>query len=207
MVFSRSIKHNSIMLERLFINNLRSRDIAAQVSGRKRPLYEGRLLDRDIHMADFDIPMDTRWMGHTLRQLEWGTKYGVHISSILRANHRLNIPDGDYLIFPGDKVQAIGTDAQLAAFGNAVQKEVFGVDPYFEQREMKLHQLVLSPNSPFVGKTIVNSGIRSVYSCMVVGIEEGEENLTPVKPTRKFRAGDILWVVGEQESINALLEA
>jgi len=204
VIFSRLAKRNSIRMERLFLNNLRSRDIAAQVSGHKRPLYEGRLLDRDIHMADFDIPMDTRWMGHTLRQLEWGKKYGVHISSIFRANHRLNIPDGDYLIFPGDKVQAIGTDAQLAAFGHAVKTEVFGEDLNFEQHEMKLSQLVITAKSPFVGKTLIDSGIRSVYSCMVVGLEEGKESLTPVSPTRKFQVGDVLWVVGEQESIDAL---
>ena len=206
MILSRSIKRNSIRLERLFLNNLRSRDIKAQVSGRKKPLYEGRLLDRDIHMAEFDVPMNTRWMGHTLRQLALGTKFGVHVSSILRANYRLNIPDGDYLIFPGDRIQVIGNDQQIAAFGQALEKEVFGEDTDFELREMKLHQLVIDENSPFVGKTLATSGIRSIYSCMVVGLEEGKENLTSVKPTRKFRPGDILWVVGEQDAINALNE-
>ena len=206
MIFSRSIKRYSIRLERLFLNNLRSRDIKAQVSGRKKPLYEGRLLDRDIHMAEFDVPMNTQWMGHTLRQLAFGSKYGVHVSSILRANYRLNIPDGDYLIFPGDKIQVIGNDQQIAAFGQAVEKEVFGEDTDFELREMKLHQLIIDDNSPFIGKTLATSGIRSIYSCMVVGLEEGKENLTPVKPTRKFQPGDILWVVGEQDAIDALNE-
>ena len=204
MIFSRRIKNNSIRLERLFLNNLRSRDIKAQVSGRKRPLYEGRLLDRDIHMAEFDVPQNTRWMGHTLRQLELGSKFGVHVSSILRANHRLNIPDGDYLIFPCDKIQVIGNDQQIAAFGQALEQEVFGEDTEFERHEMKLHQLIIGEDSPFVGKTLATSGIRSLYSCMVVGIEEGKENLTPVNPTRKFKPGDILWVVGEQDSIEAL---
>ena len=206
IVFSRRIKHNSIRLERLFMNNLRSRDIEAQVRGKKRPLYEGKLLDRDIHMADFDIPMNTRWMGHTLRQLAWGSKYGVHISSILRANHRLNIPDGDYLIFPGDRIQAIGSDEQLAAFGHAVTTEVFGDDLNFEQREMKLRQIVLHEGSPFVGRTLEESGIRSTYGCMVVGLEEGKENLSSVSPRRKFQIGDVIWIVGEQNSIDAVMK-
>ena len=207
VVLSRSIKHNSIMLERLFINNLRSRDIEAQVTGKKRPLYEGHLLDRDVHIAEFVVPMNTRWMGHTLRQLAFGSKYGVHVSSILRANHRLNIPDGDYLIFPGDKIQVIGSDQQLAAFGHAVMEEVFGEELDFEAREMKLRQISITENSPFINKTLEQSGIRSVYSCMVVGLEEGRENLSPVSPTRKFRKGDIIWVVGEQEALNAIMNA
>ena len=207
VVLSRSIKRNSIKLERLFINNLRSRDIQAQVTGKMHPLYEGRLLDRDVHMSDFDVPMNSRWMGHTLRQLALGSKFGVHVTSILRANHRLNIPDGDYLIFPGDKIQVIGSDEQLAAFGKAVNTEVFGADLNFEMHEMKLRQFVVREGCTFVGKTLEQSGIRSMYSCMVVGLEEGKETLSQVKPSRKFKVGDILWVVGEQESIDALLEA
>ncbi|MBQ8656390.1 MAG: TrkA C-terminal domain-containing protein, partial [Prevotella sp.] len=206
MMSSRRLKKNSIKLERLFVLNLRSRDIAAQVAGHKRPLYEGRLLDRDVHMADFDIPMNTRWMGQTLRSLDLGRKFGVHVSSILRANHRLNIPDGDSLIFPGDRIQVIGSDEQLAAFGQAVQSEVYGEDLDVEHREMKLRQLIITARSPFVGKTLEQSGIRSHYSCMVVGIEEGKENLSPVKPTRKFLEGDVIWVVGEEKSLDALVK-
>ena len=59
MIMSRTLKHRSIKLERLFIMNRRSRDIAAQVRGKKRPLYEGYLLDRDIHISDFDVPEDS----------------------------------------------------------------------------------------------------------------------------------------------------
>ena len=83
IVVSRAVKRRSITLERLFVQNLRSRDIEAQVHGKKRPLYEGRLLDRDIHIADFQVPFNSMWMGSTLKQLDLGRKYGVHISSIM----------------------------------------------------------------------------------------------------------------------------
>ena len=207
IVLSRTVKSRSIRLERLFILNLRSRDIQAQIHGKKRPLYEGKLLDRDVHIADFDIPMNSQWMGSTLKQLNLGHKYGVHISSILRANNRLNIPDGDYIIFPGDKLQVIGSDEQLSKFGKAINDEVIGEDLYLEKREMKLQQLIIGSNSPFVGKTLIESGIRDIYSCMVVGLEEGKENLSPFHPTRRFQEGDIIWIVGEQESLDTLLQA
>ena len=207
MVLSRSVKRRSILLERLFINNLRSRDIEAQVHGKKRPLYEGKLLDRDIHIADFEVPSDSTWMGHTLKELNLGRLYGVHISSILRGGHRLNIPDGDYILFPGDHLQVIGSDDQLSTFGAALEKEVMGEDPEMEKREMRLRQLIIGAESPFIGQTLAESGIRSDYSCMVVGLEEGKENLTPVSPTRRFREGDIIWVVGEDEALHQLLRS
>ena len=206
IVFSRWVKHRSITLERLFVQNLRSRDIAAQVYGKKRPLYADRLLDRDIHIADFEVPSDSLWMGQSLKQLNLGKKYGVHISSILRSGWRINIPDGDNVLFPGDVLEAIGSDEQFSAFREALDRERLGVDPNSEKRLMKLRQLVISDKSPFVGKTLVESGIRDLYSCMVIGLEEGKQNLSAFPPNRKFKEGDIIWLVGEQESLDALLQ-
>ena len=207
IVFSRWIKHRSITLERLFIQNLRSREIEAQVHGKKRPLYEGRLLDRDIHIAEFEVPSDSLWMGQTLKQLNLGQKYGIHISSILRGGRRVNIPDGDYVVFPNDVLQAIGSDAQFTAFRDALETERLGEDPEMEQREMKLRQLIIGADSPFIGKTLIESGIRDLYSCMVVGLEEGKESLSTYRPNRRFQEGDIIWVVGEVEALDALVNA
>ena len=204
MVVSRSIKRRSILLERLFVNNLRSRDIEAQIHGKKRPLYEGKLLDRDIHIAEFDVPTDSLWMGKTLKELNLGRKYGVHVSSIMRGGQRLNIPDGNYILFPGDRLQVIGSDEQLGKFKQSLEGERLKEDSELEKREMKLRQLIIGTDSPFVGKTLQESGIRSKYGCMVVGLEEGKENLSAVPATRKFQEGDIIWVVGEEESLQGL---
>lgn len=201
MIISRSLKRRSIKMERMFLQNLRSREIAAEVMGRKRPLYEGRLLDRDVHIADFDVPEDSLWGGKTLRQLGLGSKYGVHVSSILRGILRINIPNGDTIIFPCDKIQAIGSDDQLTAFGSALVREVRQKDPDIEKREMKLRQVVIREGGVFAGKTMKESGIRDKFNCMVVGIEEGKENLSPVAPSRIIMAGDIVWIVGEEEYI------
>ena len=206
MIMSRSLKHSSIRLERMFVQNLRSRDIEAQVHGRKRPLYEGHLLDRNVHMSDIEVPMDSTWAGKTLRQLELRQRFGVHVSSILRAERRLNIPDGNTIVFPGDRLQVIGADSQLSRLAEALRTEIYGSDPDIEMKSMRLRQMVVTGGSPLVGVTLRESGIRSRYNCMVVGIEEGEENLSPVAPDRKFEKGDIIWIVGEEHNLSQLLE-
>lgn len=204
IVLSRRLKHRSIMLERMFVQNLRSRDIEAQVSGKRRPLFEGHLLDRDIHISEFDVPEASSWAGKKLGQLRVGTRFGIHVSSILRGGHRLNIPDGNTVLFPADRIQAIGSDEQLKAFGLALRNELVPEDPEIEKREMHLRKIILSGKSTLVGKTLMQSGIRSDYGCMVVGVEEGQENLTLVNPNRVFERGDIIWVVGEQDNIDRL---
>lgn len=207
MVVSRKLKRSSIRLERLFVQNLHSRDIEAQVTGRKRPLYEGHLLDRDLHISDFAIPTDSELGGKSLYDLQLRQRFGIHISSILRGHRRINIPGGDSLVFPGDRLQAIGSDEQLHAFGTYVSQGLIPEDTDIEKREMKLHRMVIRHGSPFIGKSLRDSGIREHYDCMVVGGEEGQQNLTMITPTRPFEQGDVLWVVGESESIARLLQA
>ena len=205
IVLSRGIKKRSISMERLFILNLRSRDIEAQVHGKKRPLYEGKLLDRDIHIAEFEIPYNSAWMGMSLKQLDLGRRYGMHVCSILRGGRRLNIPDGDYIIFPCDVLQVIGNDEQFNHFREALEENIIGEDPELEKREMKLRQMVIGSDSPFIGKTLIESRIRDHYNCMVIGLEEGKESLSPYNPNRKFEEGDIIWVVGEEDDLQLLI--
>ena len=199
MALSRRLKHRSIRLERLFVQNLRSRDIAAQVSGQRRPLFEGHLLDRDIHISEFIVPVDSLWAGKTLAQLKLGNRFGVHVSSILRGSHRINIPDGNMMLFVGDKLQAIGNDEQLNIMNAAMQAELLPEDADIEHREMKLQKLVITADSPLVGKTLKESNVRQRYNFMVVGVEEGQKNLTMINPNRRFEVGDIVWVVGEEK--------
>ena len=199
MALSRRLKHRSIRLERLFVQNLRSRDIAAQVSGKRRPLFEGHLLDRDIHISEFIVPVDSLWAGKTLAQLKLGNRFGVHVSSILRGSHRINIPDGNMMLFVGDKLQAIGNDEQLNIMNAAMQAELLPEDADIEHREMKLQKLVITADSPLVGKTLKESNVRQRYNFMVVGVEEGQKNLTMINPNRRFEVGDIVWVVGEEK--------
>ena len=143
MIASRWTKKRSIKMERLFIHNLRSRDIMAQVNGEKKPLYEGHLLDRDIHISDFDVPEDSSWGGKTLKELHLRERFGVDMSSIMRGSQRLNIPNGDTVIFPGDKLQVIGNDDQLQKFATALSTDLIPEDLEIEKREMKLRQLII----------------------------------------------------------------
>lgn len=206
MIASRWTKKRSIKMERLFIHNLRSRDIMAQVHGEKKPLYEGHLLDRDIHISDFDVPEDSSWGGKTLKELHLRERFGVDMSSIMRGSQRLNIPNGDTVIFPGDKLQVIGNDDQLQKFATALSTDLIPEDLEIEKREMKLRQLIISGKSEFCGKSLLESGIRDKYNCMVVGLEEGQENLTKIAPTRTFEKGDILWIVGEESDLQKIME-
>ena len=205
MLLSRWLKKRSITLERLFIQNLRSRDIEAQKQGKKKPLFADHLIDRDIHIANLELPDDSLWAGKTLYSLKLRNRFGVHISSILRGSQRINIPNGGTILFPGDKLQAIGDDEQLTKLSKAMKAELQPTITDIEKHEMKLRSFTISKTSPFIGKTLKDSGIRDEYNCMVVGVDEGQQNLTLITPSRCLQAGDVLWVVGEEKDLERIL--
>ena len=124
MILSRFLKKQSIVLERTFVRNLHYKEIQQEYLGEKQPEYAGRLLDRDLHLSDFLIPAESAWAGKTLRELDLGKKYDVHVASIIRGKHRLNIPDGNTCIFPNDLIQVIGTDEQLSLFASVAEKAI-----------------------------------------------------------------------------------
>lgn len=206
MILSRFLKKQSIVLERTFVRNLHYKEIQQEYLGEKQPEYAGRLLDRDLHLSDFLIPAESAWAGKTLRELDLGKKYDVHVASIIRGKHRLNIPDGNTCIFPNDLIQVIGTDEQLSLFASVAEKAIHTYDDEdFGKHEMKLKQFVVAKDSPFVGHSIIECGIRNKYHCLVVGIESaGEDVLRTPQVYMPLKEDEVVWVVGEEDDLNQL---
>lgn len=206
MILSRFLKKQSIVLERTFVRNLHYKEIQQEYLGEKQPEYAGRLLDRDLHLSDFLIPAESAWAGKTLRELDLGKKYDVHVASIIRGKHRLNIPDGNTCIFPNDLIQVIGTDEQLSLFASVAEKAIHTYDDEdFGKHELKLKQFVVAKDSPFVGHSIIECGIRNKYHCLVVGIESaGEDVLRTPQVHMPLKEDDVVWVVGEEDDLNQL---
>ena len=207
MVLSRRLKKQSIFMERTFMQNLNFRDTHEEFQGKKRPKYEGHLLSRDLHLSDFDIPADSLWAGYTLKDLNLGKKYGVHVASIIRGLHRINIPGANVRLFPGDTIQVIGTDEQLSEFSRQVERVSNAAEENeIEKREMHLKQFVVDGESPFLNMSIMNSGIRNDYRCLVVGVEKESGNLMSPEADMLLEDGDVVWVVGEKEDVYHLVE-
>lgn len=205
MVWSRRLKKQSILIERRFFQNLRSRDVRAEYLGEKKPEYAGRLLSHDLHLADLEIPGESLWAGKTLMELNLGKRYGVHVASILRGRRRINIPGGAERLFPLDKVQVIGTDEQLNKFSEDMQNGAKIDWEVYEQSEMSLKQFIVDADSMFLGKTICESGIRDKYRCMIVGVEREDGALVTPDVNVPFEEGDVVWVVGEKEDVYQLV--
>ena len=206
IVSSRFIKRNAQRIEQTFMTNFRSRELRDEYMGEKKPEYASHLLSKDLHLADFDIPAEIEWGGKTLSELNFGKRFGIQVVSILRGGLRINIPKASTRVFPHDRIQVIGSDADLEAFGNQLSASAIDLeDERYHSGEMLLRCVPVTSLSPFLGKTIRDSGIREHYHCLVAGVEKADGQLHTPDVTSVFEEGDVLWVVGEKEDVERVM--
>ena len=203
IIVSRHVKWVSIKMERVFLQNLRSREVMAQTNTAGEPGYAGRLNSRNIHIAELEVPEDSAWGGCHLRHLGFSHHDGVMIAAIVRGSHRINVPDGDTMIFPGDRIEAIGNDESLQLFQQRMNHEL-AVLPQTASK-LLLRRLLVREGSPLIGTALRDSGIRSAYHCMAVGFEDADGNIEPATAERVIVRHDAIWVVGEDDSLHTLL--
>ena len=208
IISSNFIKHNAQRIERNFMTNFRSRELRAEYLGEKKPEYASRLLSKDMHLADFDVPAEIEWGGRTLSELNFGQRFGIHVVSILRGGLRINIPKATDRVFPQDRIQVIGSDSDLEEFGKQLtQSTVHLEDERYHSGEMLLRCVPVTGTSAFVGKTIRDSGIRNHWHCLVAGVEKQDGELHTPDVNIPFEEGDILWIVGEKEDVDKVMNA
>lgn len=205
MILSRQLKKQSIMIERTFFQNLRSRDMRAEYLGEKKPEYAGRLLSRDLHLTDFEIPGEASWAGKTLAELNFANRYSVHVVSILRGKRRINIPGASARLFPQDKIQVIATDEDMNVFCEEMTESSAMLMDIVEKSEMILRQFRVDEHSPFLNKTLKESGIREKYRCLIVGVDRDGETLHAPDAHELFEEGDVVWIVGENNDVYKLV--
>ncbi len=204
-IFSKWLKRSSIRIESRFLSNLSERQKHIESKKPMKKEFVRHLLSRDIHLADFEMQAHSPYVGKNLIELGIREKYGVSIVSIIRGDKRINIPGGNEVLFPHDRIVVVGTDHQLMRFSYMMEEYSSNVD-YTEGMDVVVEQVLLNPGSKLIGKTMQNSLIRNTYRCMVIGIEREHHSKMNPETSEKFRENDILWLVGEKQKIMGLIE-
>ena len=149
------------------------------------------------------MPEQSLWAGKRLGELGFSHTDGVMVAAIVRGAHRLNVPDAQAMLFPGDRLEVIGDDESLQAFATRLGREQRPLPPL--SSGLQLRRLLVRDDLPFVGQTLAQSGMRERWHCMAVGFEDDEGNIEPATASRLIRRSDVMWVVGEEGDVCRLV--
>lgn len=208
-IFSKKLKQQSILMERRFFTNLSARETELEKKSPINARFANHLLERDLHLADFEVKQNSPSMGKTLKELNFRQKCNVNVVTIIRGEKRINIPGGEEKLYPFDKLIVVGADKDLDHFRQYLEeryRQSKANQSLSHPKEVRMEQIRISPESRLVGRSILESGIRDNAACLVIGIERGTSSIKNPPPATVFEAGDIVWIVGEPDKIIRLSE-
>jgi len=149
------------------------------------------------------ISADSLYAGKKLKDLPFRHKSGVNIVKIIRGSRSIMIPTGDEMIFPMDKLLAVGTKEQLAEFRKDMVENVYVPDESdsdnLAPRQFELESITLKADSWLTGKSLSETDMRS-YGCMVISVVSDGQVTTNPRPDYRFKEGDIVWLAGEKSA-------
>ena len=149
------------------------------------------------------ISADSLYAGKMLKDLPFRHKSGVNIVKIIRGSRSIMIPKGDEVVFPFDKLLAVGTKEQLAEFRKDMADNVYvpaeADADTLAPRQFELESITLKEDSWLTGKTLRDTDMRS-YGCMVISVVSDGQVTTNPKPDYRFKEGDVVWLAGEKSA-------
>lgn len=202
VIFSKKLKKRSILMERRFFTNLSAREIEEEKHATINPNFANHMLERDLHLADFEVKQNSLSVGKSLKELNFRKLCNVNVVTILRGEERINIPGGNERLYPFDKIIVAGSDEDLEHFRSYVEEKLHVHKPApTDTQEVSIEQFQIQKGSKLIGCTIQDSGLRENAKCLVIGIERGTTSLKNPLPSTIFAEGDLVWVVGEKRKI------
>ena len=181
-------------IEKRFISNINERE-------NRRTGHENNLVS-DLHLAYMTVGHDCPFVGDRLRNLDLRTRYGVNLVNIQRGNKLHPVPSGEMRIFPGDVLGVIGTEVQIQRMLPLVEAQKdSGETP---NHEVKFIHFAITAKSPIVNVPLEKTKLREDYGALLVAVQRGEDNYISPTPDLTFKAGDVLWIVGNPKQLMPL---
>ena len=152
--------------------------------------------------------------GKTLKQLDWGRRFGVNVIRILRGKKHLDMPSGHVELKAGDRLLIIGRTEDLRALRlslelpeetDAPTLRAFTEGQSNEAANLYATAIPVERASELQGKSIRTSGLREKYDCMVLGLQRNRLPILQPDVNMTFQADDLVWVLGTRRMAERLL--
>lgn len=164
-----------------------------------RPERSSREVSRDLRVAAQDmsnkwytLPQDSPLTGMTLEEADLRRLTGVSLMAIRRAEgEELDYPDSQTALEPGDRLLVVGESDELGAFDELAKGEM-----PVPTKALSCQWVMLSSNSPIVGKTLSDLNLSREYEVQVQAIRREGKFLRFPDGSADLQAGDRLLLCG-----------
>lgn len=199
-----------LQLETRFLRNFNERLIAKEEEEGGRQAW----LDEELRIISFYAQEGNDFVDEKIQSYNWGSRHNLYIVKIERGGKHYLLPKPSMAVHEGDKVYVIG---ELRAIENfyamsgietsphiRTLKEFMATDYPNIDNSLSVLAIKIRGDEMFAGRSIKQSNLRSALNCMILGLQKNGYPIIMPDPNMILRKGDILWLMGANNSIGSL---
>ncbi len=147
---------------------------------------------------------DSPLANQTIAQANIGAHWGLAIAAVIR-NGEYILPYPSTILEPGKKLLLIGREEKIID----IRKMGMVVQPhkdktYLSAKGIGVIELILSPHSKYVGKTVAEIHFREKFGGTIIGIKRTDRSYRTDVGKLPLNSGDSLLIVGNQNQLNSI---
>lgn len=149
------------------------------------------------NLLQFKILPDSPLANKSIEEGCWYQKYHLNILAVIRKRESFFSPEAEMRLLAGDVIVARGSLPQEAA--EALRLELTQItipDFRLTDESHPFAEILISPHSRLIGKTLRDTNFRDRYGLNVVGIWRGGKPVESDHPELPLQFGDALLVTG-----------
>jgi CPA2 family monovalent cation:H+ antiporter-2 len=158
--------------------------------------------DWDMALVDCVLPDLADCRGRTLGELALRTRFGCTVAGVERQGVMVGNPMGDMILYPRDKVLLLGTDEQVAA-GKEFLQRASGLPVTSTFDEVRMESIEVPPGAALHDRSLAELALGRTFGLQVAGINRAGRRVLNPRGEEKLYAGDNVLVLGSPDQIAA----
>jgi di/tricarboxylate transporter len=172
------------------------------------PAKEGQDLSVNLYLAEIVILPGSSLREKTLQEAALGRDLDLKVLQILRDGTPNVTPQADARLMEGDVLLVEGERERILQVkemaGIGIKADVELADSSQQPQDIGLSEVILTPGSPLVGRTLQGLRFREAYELQVLAINRHGETLRHKMSHIRLATGDVLVVQGDYAQIASL---
>jgi di/tricarboxylate transporter len=169
------------------------------------PAQEGHALGIHLYLTEILILPGSALIGKTLEEAALGRDLDLKVMRIHREETPEIIPQADTRLEEGDVLLVEGEREKILQVkevaGIGIRADIEFSDPNHQPREIGLTEVILTPSSRLIGRTLQGLRFREAYKLQVLAINRHGQTLRRKMSHIRLATGDVLVVQGDHAQI------
>ncbi|MBR4391272.1 MAG: cation:proton antiporter [Bacteroidales bacterium] len=165
------------------------------------------ILQENCHLQKMTLSPDSVYSGRLIKDTDFRDNYNVSVVSVERGKQLYELPKSDFQLFPYDKITFVGHEDHLRLLVSRVEAFDDTLIQEHEESDVDMFNVEVSPDSPFVGVALMDSGLADKYETMIIAIERDGQFILNPSAKIKFQPADVVWFVAQKAKAEVLMRS